>query len=186
MKSNIHFIYCPEIGNVLPPYHLVDVSGVGILLEGLEDWEEEEGGLIDDANLGNGLLDGKGEDGDHGQTAVLDLGSLHPLATVLGLGVGTEGVEAQIAGGGVVTALGAHDAEGIDGTGEGEAGDPVGGVDLAKSTVEEGGGAVGGIHDGGQVEGGGNFLVENLRERPASGGEHGKSGVLDCEVCGKG
>ena len=145
----------------------------------MDEGEEEEGGLIDDADVGDGLLHGEGRDGDHGKAAVLDLGGLHPLLAVLSLGEDPERVEAEVAGPAVVAGLGAHDAVRVDRGGEREASDPVDGRHLAEPPVEEGGGAVGCVDDGRKAEGHGDLLVEDLGEGPACGGEHCEAGVLD-------
>ena len=79
---------------------LLEVPAVGELREitpkSLRNWLEEEGGLVDDTDLGDGLLDGEAYDGYHGKAAVLNLSKLHVLA-VLGVeGVQAEGVEAEV------------------------------------------------------------------------------------------
>ena len=145
----------------------------------MDEGEEEQGGLVDDAHVGDGLLHGEGRDGNHGKAAILDLGCLHPLLAVLSLGENPERVEPEVTGPAVVAGLGAHDAVRVDGGGEREAADPVDGGHLAQSPVEERGGAVGGVDDGGKAEGHGDLLVEDLGQGPAGGGEHGEAGVLD-------
>ena len=128
----------------------------------------------------NKLLDGKSRNGNHGQPSVLDLGRLHPLRVDL---LQSQRIELEITGR-VVLVVDLGQTVRIDGRGEEEDGGPVGRRDLAQTAVEEGGSTVGIVNEGGEVEGGGELLVEELGERPTGGGEHGEA--LQCVYFGNG
>ena len=48
---------------------LLDVARVGILVQSLADWLEEERGLVDDADTRDKFLEGEGSDGNHCEAA---------------------------------------------------------------------------------------------------------------------
>ena len=75
----------------------------------------------------------------------------------------------------VVLVVDLGQAVGIDGRRQEEDGGPVRGRYLAQTAVEEGRSTVGIVNEGGQVEGGGELLVEQLREGPTGSGEHGQA-----------
>ena len=149
----------------------------------LEQRLEEEGCLVYDPDSLDGLLNGESYDGDHCEPPVLDLLELHLLPLHRGLGVEAEGVEAEVPWDVPGVPL-AGDTVKVDGGGKADDDSPVERADLAQAPVEEGRDAVGGVNEGRGVEDLGEPTVEELRDGPAGGGEHGKAGVLDLDTRG--
>jgi hypothetical protein len=55
------------------------------------------GSGIDNSDASDQFLNGKGSDGNHGKSTVLNLGQLHGLLGFFILGVDSEGVKAEVA-----------------------------------------------------------------------------------------
>ena len=77
--------------------HLLDVSAVGIFMEGLSKRLEEDGRLVDNTNLGDKFLHGKCSDGNHGEASILQFLQLHVHLCLALLGVQAEWVKSQVA-----------------------------------------------------------------------------------------
>ena len=173
-KEKYHQIYNSEIFHEL--YHFMEIfAALSQYCIDHQSLQGSKGGIAR-----NKLLDSKSRNGNHGQPSVLDLGRLHPLRVDL---LQSQRIELEITGR-VVLVVDLGQTVRIDGRGEEEDGGPVGRRDLAQTAVEEGGSTVGIVNEGGEVEGGGELLVEELGERPTSGGEHGEA--LQCVYFGNG
>ena len=75
---------------------LLDVSAVGVHLQGLRQGEEEKWCLIHNSRLENKLLNSKSENCNHGKTPILNLGELHSLLTRFILRVHTQRIKSKI------------------------------------------------------------------------------------------